>query len=63
MGISRRAEGGYGPDLDIIAYLPGMTREDGLRLTEVPHPLGLTPTPHAETATCAYTLKLKETET
>lgn len=63
LGISRRAEGGYGPDFDIIAYLAGMPREDAQRLTKGGISSALAPTPHAETAPSACPLKLKETET
>jgi len=37
VGIGQRAEGGFGLDLDITAYLPGMAREDAARLVEATH--------------------------
>ena len=37
VGIGQRIEGGYGLDLDITAYLPGMAREDAHRLVEATH--------------------------
>ena len=40
MGISRRAEGGYGPDLDFTTYGPGKTRDGAQRLIEVTRQLG-----------------------
>ncbi|MCY0148519.1 hypothetical protein OEG84_12535 [Hoeflea sp. G2-23] len=40
MGISRRAEGGYGPDLDFATYGPSMTRDGAQRLIEVTRQLG-----------------------
>lgn len=37
VGIGQRAEGGYGLDLDITAYLPGMDTDDAQRLVEATH--------------------------
>ncbi len=37
VGIGQRAEGGFGLDLDIIAHLPGVARDDAQRLVEATH--------------------------
>ncbi|BBO55996.1 MULTISPECIES: organic hydroperoxide resistance protein [Cobetia] len=39
VGIGQRSDGGYALDLDIIAHLPGMARQDAQRLVEATHKL------------------------
>lgn len=37
VGIGQRTEGGFGLDLDITVYLPGMAHDDAQRLVEATH--------------------------